>query len=122
MQICSTSPQGQATDSSPDVRSPLNEVRPKNRMTSESDILESQATTAYQSVSSPSADFRTEVTPTVPPPSQSSKDTVVHTSPSPAVSQTPALHDVTTPNTDTASVPGKTNTIKPNLIAKAICR
>ncbi|KAF4116839.1 uncharacterized protein si:ch73-344o19.1 [Onychostoma macrolepis] len=99
---------GQTTGSSPDVRSPLNEVRPKNRTTSESDILESRATTAYQSVSSPSADITTEVTPTVPPPSQSSKDAVVHndTSPLPAISQTPALQDVTTLNTDTASVPG----------------
>ncbi len=122
MQIFSTSPQGQTPDSFPDVRSPLNEVSPKNHMTSVSDILESRATTAYQSVSSPSADFRTEVTPTGPPPSQSPKHAVVYTSPSPAISQTPALQDVTTLNTDTASVPGKTNTIKPNLITKAICR
>ncbi|XP_050991319.1 mucin-7 [Labeo rohita] len=98
---------GQTTDSSADVRAPLNE----HRMTSESDILESRATTAYQSVSSPSADFSTgEVTPSVPPPSQSSKDAVVHndTSPSPAISQTPALQDVTTLNTDTASAPAST--------------
>lgn len=123
MQTFSTSPQGQTTDSSPDVRSTLNEVTPKNPMTSASDILESRATTAYQRVSSASADFTTEVTPTVPPPSKSSKDAVVHndTSPSPAISQTPALQEVTTLNTDTASGPGKTNTIKPNLIAKAIC-
>ncbi|XP_016333535.1 uncharacterized protein PB18E9.04c [Sinocyclocheilus anshuiensis] len=100
---------GQTTDTSPDVRSTLNEVTLKNRMTSASDILESRATTAYQSVSSPSVDFTTEVTPTVPPPSQSSKDAVVHndTSPSPAISQqTPALQEVTTLNTDTVSVPG----------------
>lgn len=124
MQTFSTSPQGQATDSSPDVRSPLNEVRPKNHMTSERDILESRATTVYQSVSSPSVDFTTQVTSTVPPPSQSSTDAVVHndTSPSPAISQTPALQDVTTLNTDAASVPGKTNAIKPNLIVKAFCR
>ncbi|KAK2901326.1 hypothetical protein Q8A67_009441 [Cirrhinus molitorella] len=96
---------GQITDSSADVRSPLNE----DRMISESDILESRVTTAYQSASSPLADFSTtEVTPTVPPSSQSSKDAVVHndTSPSPAISQTPALQDVTTLNTDTASAPG----------------
>lgn len=99
---------GQTTDSSPDMRSTLNEVTPKNRMTSASDILESRATTAYQSVSSPSADFTTDVTPTVPPPSKSSKDTVVHndSSPSPAISQTPALQEDTTLNTDTASGPG----------------
>lgn len=102
---------GQTTDSSPDVRSTLNEVTPKNPMTSASDILESRATTAYQRVSSASADFTTEVTPTVPPPSKSSKDAVVHngTSPSPAISQTPALQEVTTLNTDTASGPGSSN-------------
>ncbi|XP_073704252.1 uncharacterized protein [Garra rufa] len=96
---------GQTTDSSADVRSPLNE----DRMTPESDISKSQATTAYQRVSTPSEDFSTaEVTPTVPPPSQSSKDAIVHndTSPSPGISQTPALQDVTTLNTDTASAPG----------------
>ncbi|XP_043117103.1 flocculation protein FLO11 [Puntigrus tetrazona] len=93
---------GQTTDSSTDARSALNEVTPTNRVTSESGILGSRATTSYRSVSSPSADFTTEVTPTVPPPSQSSKDT----SPSPAVSQTPALQEVTTLDADTASVPG----------------
>ncbi|XP_016358807.1 putative GPI-anchored protein PB15E9.01c [Sinocyclocheilus anshuiensis] len=100
---------GQTMDSSPDVRSPLNEVTPKDRMTSESDILESRASTAYQSVSSPSTNLSTdEVRPTVPSPSQSSRDAVVHndTSPSSAISQTPELQDVTTLNMDTASVPG----------------
>uniref|UniRef100_A0A9J8AR45 Si:ch73-344o19.1 n=1 Tax=Cyprinus carpio carpio TaxID=630221 RepID=A0A9J8AR45_CYPCA len=92
---------GQTTDSSPDVRSTLNEVTPKNPMTSASDILESRATTAYQSVSSASADFTTEVTPTVPPPSKSSKDAVVHNGTSPS--------QVTTLNTDTASGPGSSN-------------
>lgn len=124
MQIFSTFPQGQTTDSSPTMRSPLNKVRLKDRINSESDILESQASTAYQSVSSPSTNFSAdEVTPTVPSPSQSSRDAVVHddTSLSSAISQTPELQDVTTLNTDTASVPGKTNTIKPNLIANAIC-
>ncbi|XP_026062665.1 uncharacterized protein PB18E9.04c [Carassius auratus] len=98
---------GQTTDSSPDMRSTLNEVTPKNRMTSASDILESRATSAYQSVSSPAADFTTDVTPTVPPPSKSSKDAVVHndSSPSPPISQTPALQEDTTLKTDTASGP-----------------
>ncbi|XP_051773857.1 uncharacterized protein si:ch73-344o19.1 [Ctenopharyngodon idella] len=94
---------GRTTDSPPDVSSLLNEVNPKDHVTSKNYVLESQPSTAYQSVSSPPTDFSTsKVTPTVPPPSQPSNDT----SPSPAISQTSALQDVTTLNTETASVPG----------------
>ncbi|XP_059418838.1 uncharacterized protein LOC132154304 [Carassius carassius] len=109
MILHSTVIKGQTTDSSPEVRSPLNEDTPKDHTTSESDILESRASTAYQSISSPSTNFSTdEVPPTVPSPSQSSRDAVVHsdTSPSSAISQTTELQNVTTLNTDKASVPG----------------
>ncbi|XP_026051957.1 flocculation protein FLO11-like isoform X3 [Carassius auratus] len=105
MILHSTVIKGQTTDSFPEVRSPLNEDTPKDHMTSESDILESRASTAFQSISSPSTNFSTdEVPPTVPSPSQSSRDAVVHDDTSPS-SQTTELQDVTTLNTDTASVP-----------------
>ncbi|XP_067310331.1 uncharacterized protein si:ch73-344o19.1 [Pseudorasbora parva] len=94
---------GQTTDSSPGMSSLLNEVLPEDRVTSKSDILESRPSTTHQSVSSAPTDLSSgEVTPTAAPPSQPSNDT----SPSPAISQTPALQDVTTLNTDTASEPG----------------
>lgn len=104
MQIFSTSPQGQKTDSPPVASTLLNEVDPKDHVTSKSDILESRPSTAYP----PPTDFSMgEVTPTVPPPSQPPNDTSL----SPAISQTPATQDVTTLNTETASEPGKTNQI-----------
>ncbi|XP_039517252.1 putative uncharacterized protein DDB_G0290521 [Pimephales promelas] len=89
---------GQTTDSSTSL---LNEVLPEDHVTSKSDILESGPPTA----SPPPTDVSSgEVTPTAAPPSQPSNDS----SPSPAISQTPAPQDVTTTtlNTDTVSVPG----------------
>lgn len=86
---------GQTTDSSPSL---LNEVLPEDHVTSKRYILESGPSTA----SPPPTDFSSgEVTATAAPPSQPSNDS----SPSPAISQTPALQDATT-NTDTASAPG----------------
>ncbi|KAK7158796.1 hypothetical protein R3I94_005207 [Phoxinus phoxinus] len=85
---------GQTTDSSPSL---LNEVLPEDHVTSKREILESGPSAASPPPTDLSSD---EVTPT---PSQASNDS----SPSPAISQTPALQDVTTTlNTDTASAPG----------------
>lgn len=111
--------QGQTSDAPPELSSNSNptEVIP-NDVTSKSGILESRPSSAYRSSSLPPSP-NPAITTTIPPPSQSTRDTAAHSNVS--TSQTPVLQNVTTLIMETASVPGKTNKIKPNLILKTIC-
>ncbi|XP_065125028.1 uncharacterized protein [Paramisgurnus dabryanus] len=99
---------GQTSDAPPDLRSNSNptEVIPNVHVTSKIIILESRPSSAYRSSSLPPSP-NPEITTTIPPPSQSTRDPTEHSKIS--TSQTPALQNVTTLIMETASVPAATN-------------
>ncbi|XP_051557531.1 uncharacterized protein si:ch73-344o19.1 isoform X2 [Myxocyprinus asiaticus] len=87
-----------------DLPTDLSSITSNDHVTSKSVTLESRLTSAYKVVSSTLTEFSNpEVTPTVPPSSQPTEDTAVHSDTSP--SQTPEPQEVTTLNMEKTSVP-----------------
>ncbi|XP_065125038.1 uncharacterized protein [Paramisgurnus dabryanus] len=103
---------GQTSDAPPDLRSNSNptEVIPNVHVTSKIIILESRPSSAYRSSSLPPSP-NPEITTTIPPPSQSTRDPTEHSKIS--TSQTPALQNVTTLIMETASVPATNGSSTP---------